>query len=419
MRLLIRLGRFEEVAGLALYRLGMRDAAEDAYRELLLRPSKTTANGRRLDVENADKREEALPNALPNHITNHTPGVVADRVWLEDDADLRRLLEDGGGGDDIDGPTMTTTMTNVAATAMQNYNLAYNLATYLLITVLSLAQMCVDLDDNNVVALSSLSSSSSSPRPTLVNGYTQIYVGRDANITHTFLDESGGIVTPDVDMSDEEASALFTPSSVNNNGSTAPILLPRDIKSRRPALCNANFQAFDVHVVGDNGSYASTRTDMQTNIHHVAQGTSSQQEQRNMVGGRSTASFRGRISIKQSTQTDSKQLSRTVLLSDYARIWATPSLEIVADNVQCMHDATVSDLSEEELFYLRSRGLDMTTARNMLMYAFVEEIRGDVNTLIMGGFNDKNGLRKRIIRRLENVVPKREKKLVRGEFQSV
>jgi Fe-S cluster assembly protein SufD len=159
---------------------------------------------------------------------------------------------------------------------------------------------------------------------------------------------------------------------------------------------------------------------MRTNIHHVAQGTSSRQEQRNMVGGRSTASFRGRIRVEQSAQqTDSKQLSRTVLLSDYARIWATPSLEIVADDVQCTHGATVSDLSEEELFYLRTRGLDRATARNMLMYAFVDEIGRGVDGSIMGGFDDENGLRRRVIRRLENVVRKGEKKLVGGEFQSV
>jgi hypothetical protein len=116
----------------------MRDAAEDAYHELLLRPSTTTADGHRSDVENANKWEEALPNALANCIANHMPGFMADRVWLEDDADLRRLLEDGGGGDNIYRPTMTTTMTmmNVAAAAaaMQNYDLAYNLATYLLVT---------------------------------------------------------------------------------------------------------------------------------------------------------------------------------------------------------------------------------------------------------------------------------------------
>ena len=139
-----------------------------------------------------------------------------------------------------------------------------------------------------------------------------------------------------------------------------------------------------------------------------------------MVGGRSTASFRGRIRVEQSAQqTDSEQLSRTILLSDHARIWATPSLEIIADDVQCKHGATVSDLSEEELFYLRSRGLDRTLARNLLMYAFVEEIGSSVDKAVAGGFNDENGLRQRIIRRLENVVPKGEKTLVGGEFQSV
>ena len=139
-----------------------------------------------------------------------------------------------------------------------------------------------------------------------------------------------------------------------------------------------------------------------------------------MVGGRSTASFRGRIRVEQSAQqTDSEQLSRTILLSDHARIWATPSLEIIADDVQCTHGATVSDLSEEELFYLRSRGLDMITSRNLLMYAFVEEIGSSVDETIAGGFDDESGLRQRIISRLENLVPAGEKTLVGGEFQSV
>ena len=94
-------------------------------------------------------------------------------------------------------------------------------------------------------------------------------------------------------------------------------------------------------------------------------------------------------------------------------------MEIIADDVQCTHGATVSDLSEEELFYLRSRGLDLPTARNMLMYAFVEEIGSSVDKIVAGSFEDENGLRSRIIKRLENVVPEGEKSLVGGEFQSV
>ena len=307
--------------------------------------------------------------------------------------------------------------------------------------ILSLVQMCVDLDDVSVSSLPQLSS----PRATLKNGYTQIFVGSNSNVTHSFLEESGGVVTSNVEMSDEEVAN----AKLDEN--------PRDVEARRPALRNSNFEVIDVHVTGDGGSYDSSilelggsgrsrlaisasllrpgamatingfalsggaqRTDMRSNIHHMAQGTKSRQEQRNMVGGRSTASFRGRIRVEQSAQqTDSEQLSRTILLSDHARIWATPSLEIIADDVQCKHGATVSDLSEEELFYLRSRGLDITLARNLLMYAFVEEIGSSVNKAVAGDFDDENGLRQRIIRRLENVVPKGEKTLVGGEFQSV
>jgi len=302
-------------------------------------------------------------------------------------------------------------------------------------SILSLVQMCVDLDDNSEDKL---------PCATFVNGYTQIYVGANANMTHSFLEESGGYVTGRVEMSDDEVAA----EGLAEN--------PRDVESRRPALLNTNFQAVDVHLTGDNGFYDSSfmelggsgrsrmaisanllrpgskasvngfalsggtqRTDMRTNIHHMAQDTTSRQEQRNMVGGRSSAGFRGRIRVEKSAQqTDSEQLSRTILLSDHARIMATPSLEIIADDVTCTHGATISDLSEEELFYLRSRGLDSTMSRNLLMYAFVEEIGSSVEETIAGGFEDETGLRKRIIRRLENVVRVGDKTLVGGEFQS-
>ena len=126
-----------------------------------------------------------------------------------------------------------------------------------------------------------------------------------------------------------------------------------------------------------------------------------------------------RIRVEQSAQqTDSEQLSRTVLLSDKSRAWAVPSLEIIADDVQCAHGATVSDLSEEELFYLRSRGLDRTTARNMLMYAFAEDIAAHVDPAMLGDVDGQAGLQKRIIRRLENLVPQGER-AVKGEFQSI
>lgn len=300
---------------------------------------------------------------------------------------------------------------------------------------LHLVQMCVDLADT---------APDTAPCPTLVNAYTQVFVGANANLTHSFLEESGGIPTSQVELSDADARAAALPRT------------PRQVEAERPALRDAHLHCIDAHVTGDAGRYTASlmalggtgrsrlvvathllrpaahaavngftlsggaqRTDTRTNIHHMAQGTTSRQEQRNMVGGRSTASFRGRIRVEQSAQqTDSQQLSRTMLMSDHARILATPSLEIIADDVMCTHGATVSDLSEEELFYLRSRGLDMTMSRSLLMYAFVEGIAREMDPTIAGEFDDEKGLRSRIIARLENLVPTGQKTLVGGEFQS-
>lgn len=275
-----------------------------------------------------------------------------------------------------------------------------------------------------------------------VNSFTQIYIENGANVTHSYLEETGGIVTGGVEaLSEEEEEGVES---------------KKDIESRRNELRNTHFETIDVHVVGDDGSYETAalcvggsgksrvaisasllrpgahatvngfslsggaqRTDFRTNIHHIAQGTSSRQSQKNMVGGRATTSFRGRIRVEQSAQqTDSEQLARTILLSDKARIWATPSLEIIADDVTCTHGATVSDLSEEELFYLRSRGLDRITSRNMLMYGFVDEIGSCVDDAVQGHKDDESSLKNRIIRRLQNVVPQGDR-VIKGEFQSV
>jgi Fe-S cluster assembly protein SufD len=138
-----------------------------------------------------------------------------------------------------------------------------------------------------------------------------------------------------------------------------------------------------------------------------------------MIGGRATGAFRGRIRVEQSAQqTDSQQLSRSVLLSDRSRAWAVPSLEIIADDVKCTHGATVSDLSEEELFYLRSRGIGRTLARNLLMYAYANDICTCVDPAMLTSLDSDRGLQKRLIERLQNVVPRGDR-AVKAEFQSI
>lgn len=85
--------------------------------------------------------------------------------------------------------------------------------------------------------------------------------------------------------------------------------------------------------------------------------------------------FNGSIEVPQIAQkTEAAQLSRNLLLSKRARIDAKPELEIVADDVRCTHGATVSQLQDEELFYLLSRGIDNEHANSLLLKGYYDEV---------------------------------------------
>ena len=85
--------------------------------------------------------------------------------------------------------------------------------------------------------------------------------------------------------------------------------------------------------------------------------------------------FNGSIEVPQKAQkTEAAQLSRNLLLSKRARIDTKPELEIVADDVRCTHGATVSQLQDEELFYLLSRGIDNEHANSLLLKGYYDEV---------------------------------------------
>jgi len=85
--------------------------------------------------------------------------------------------------------------------------------------------------------------------------------------------------------------------------------------------------------------------------------------------------FKGAITVPKIAQkTDAAQLSRNLLLSKHAKIDTKPQLEIIADDVKCKHGATISQLNEEELFYMRSRGLTLSEASKLQLSSYFQEI---------------------------------------------
>jgi Fe-S cluster assembly protein SufD len=94
-----------------------------------------------------------------------------------------------------------------------------------------------------------------------------------------------------------------------------------------------------------------------------------------ILNDRSRGVFNGKILVRRDAQkTDAKQTNKTLLLSDDATIDTKPQLEIFADDVKCTHGATVGQLDSEQVLYLRSRGIGLAEARNILTYAFASDV---------------------------------------------
>ena len=96
---------------------------------------------------------------------------------------------------------------------------------------------------------------------------------------------------------------------------------------------------------------------------------------KSLADDKSHAVFEGSIIVPKIAQkTDASQLSRNLLLSRHAKIDTKPQLEIIADDVKCKHGATISQLNEEELFYMRSRGLTLAEASKLQLSSYIQEI---------------------------------------------
>jgi len=135
--------------------------------------------------------------------------------------------------------------------------------------------------------------------------------------------------------------------------------------------------------------------DNQILINHAATDCKSYQLYKGIMDDEAQANFHGHVIVQPDAQrTNAAQTNRNILLTDKARITTKPFLEIYADDVQCSHGATVGQLDDEAMFYLRSRGISERNARKLLMFAFANEV---VNFVEIPALND----------RLSNMVQRR------------
>lgn len=141
----------------------------------------------------------------------------------------------------------------------------------------------------------------------------------------------------------------------------------------------------DIHVDLDhasecelNGLYLGVKRqhiDNHTRINHLKPYAISRELYKGVLDDRARGVFQGRVIVAIDAQkTDSQMNNRNLLLSDDAEADTKPQLEIYADDVKCGHGVTVGQLDEKSIFYLQSRCVDEETARNMLTFAFANEM---------------------------------------------
>jgi Fe-S cluster assembly protein SufD len=146
----------------------------------------------------------------------------------------------------------------------------------------------------------------------------------------------------------------------------------------------------DIHVDLDfasdcelNGLYLGAKRqhiDNHTRINHLKPSATSRELYKGVLDDRARGVFQGRVIVDIDAQkTDSQMNNRNLLLSDDAEADTKPQLEIYADDVKCGHGVAVGQLDEKSIFYLQSRCIDEETARNMLTFAFANEMVDKIN----------------------------------------
>ncbi len=204
----------------------------------------------------------------------------------------------------------------------------------------------------------------------LTNAVTEVSVAENAVVDHCKLQQEGAdgyhVATTQVR---QQRSSRFSSHYVSLGGRLVrnEINVTLDGEGGECTLNGLYVGAGDQHM------------DNRTRIDHAKAHCNSHELYKGVLDDRSKGVFNGKIYVHPDAQkTDAKQSNRVLLLSDDAVIDTKPQLEIYADDVKCTHGATVGQIDETALYYLRSRGITEELARSLLVYAFANEIANEL-----------------------------------------
>ncbi len=199
----------------------------------------------------------------------------------------------------------------------------------------------------------------------LINSVSEFVVARDARVFfHKVQDDTENAFQINQTFVEQDDDCTFSDNTFSLSGAMVRNNLYLGLSSHNESYMNGFFLL--------NGK---TVVDNHTVVDHRKPHSMSDELYKGILDDRSTGIFNGKIFVRQDAQkTNAFQSNANVLLSDQATIDTKPQLEIWADDVRCTHGATTGALDEEQLFYLRARGIGERKAKAMLMKAFVGEV---------------------------------------------
>jgi len=198
------------------------------------------------------------------------------------------------------------------------------------------------------------------------NAVTHIQADASAEIIHTKLQQESprGYHIGDI-RAEQGQDSRFTSQSFALGG----LLSRNDIVTRLGA------EGCEATLIGLYMANGRQHMDHHTLVDHARPRGTSREFYKGVLDGAARAVFNGKVIVRPDAQrTDAQQSNRNLLLSDQAEVDTKPQLEIYADDVKCSHGATVGQLDAQQVYYLRSRGVDDASARALLTFAFAEEV---------------------------------------------
>ena len=138
---------------------------------------------------------------------------------------------------------------------------------------------------------------------------------------------------------------------------------------------NCKTNIYGLYVINSN-----QHVDNQTVVDHIKPNSISREYYKGILNDQSTGIFNGKIYVRNDAQnTNAFQSNKNIILSEKSNIKTKPQLEILANDVKCSHGATIGQIDKNQLFYLRSRGIDRSKAISMIIKAFIKEIIEKIN----------------------------------------